>query len=313
MIDGTLNTGPAPVPGKRLNTDRDTVAVTSGQRTTGTKAVRRHFDSVTAMVDYIEGTEPLASQPTSSVYDHGRDWTLGLNYRESLKLARDGWRDASMINEVARIVESVETSIGDAMVKRVSRRRDMVGPRLDVGRLIGGDPKCAIRTVVTKRPGAGPVVRIVFNVCTSAGVSGMAMAKRGAVVCAVAELLKGAGWSTEIVMLSHNEIWCRGGGSTEHTTSVQIKHSDQDMDIGDLLFSLAHPAMFRRLGFATLERETKTIPGGYGQVPGDIPADLYGDVTLAKGYHLREIDRDPIKWAIDQLKGIGLINSDQGE
>ena len=60
---------------------------------------------------------------------------------------------------------------------------------------------------------------------------------------------------------------CTNSGSEWQIASVNVKDYKEQLDIKKLCFPLAHPSMFRRFGFAWLERSTDMKEGfayGYG-------------------------------------------------
>jgi hypothetical protein len=48
------------------------------------------------------------------------------------------------------------------------------------------------------------------------------------------------------------------------TFAIRVKYADQPLDLANLCFCIGHPAMFRRLGFAGIERCPAPQQTGYG-------------------------------------------------
>jgi hypothetical protein len=180
---------------------------------------------------------------------------------------------------------------------------DLSGDVVDVGTFLTGEPECMIAPVMVPTPGTGRVVRIVVPTAVSASVSADTVRARGAAIVALVDVLARCG--------NRLEVWSWSGvshGSRGRTsTAVLVQAADQPLDMGRIMFALAHPAWLRRIMFGVWENpangNTPAIVtergSGYGtpeSTPpkdGDLPDDDGPSIVLPM---LRARD----DWSVDK-------------
>lgn len=230
-------------------------------------------------------------------------------FGEAVKLAIEGWDEGT--ERVRQFRDALYASIASKIV-RTEFVPDVEGVAFDVGQLLTGEPEHWFRPEEVIEEAPGRVVRIVFNISASGGVSADVMIARGAATAALAELLEIAGNRCEVI-LAHAVT---GLGLLRHESYVTIKRAENQVDSARLAFALAHPATLRRLSWSAREQEDDRVrkligPGGsYGQpAPATERGDVYIGEALGGNAQWRDMD-SAIQWVRDQLVKQGVILSD---
>lgn len=275
---------------------------------------RRIYESMQALVaasTHDRTMMPWYSPPSSKREDDA-EWHGG-SVAEVATLARHGWEG------VVAETDALASRITDAVVKqrvitRWEQQRDVAGGRVDVGRYLAGEPDCMIRSRRRQRRGAAKVVRIVVPTTYSASVSEDVVRRRGAAVVALVDVLNRAGNRLEI--WSWNQIMI---GNNRESIATKVQDAADPVNMGRIMFALAHPGMLRRIVFGVQENPAVfdeawiTARGsGYGMPckkdpqPGDIPGDGDGptvSLPLLKPGEPWTVD-DSVAWIIRELDRI---------
>jgi hypothetical protein len=175
-------------------------------------------------------------------------------YDEAVAVAGTGW------NKGAERVAKIRASL-DAVVQRmtVANCAQMIygveGEWVDIGRIATGEPECCGSWHDQGEGASQKVVKIVANVAVSCGVSAETIFARGAATLAAVDLLESLGFRCE--------VWASKGcsGRVQSEFHTLVKEASQPVELDRLAFCLCHPAMLRRLYFATMET--------FGINPGD--------------------------------------------
>lgn len=233
-------------------------------------------------------------------------WDLGAGFEGAMKLALHGWPEG------AATVQKVSAKLFDRISSQVEREYpvyDTEGQGIDVSRFLDGEPECWQRMETRITEGQGRrIYRLVFNMTASCGVDASVMLAKGAAVVALCELLEFSGHGVEI-----NAVLANFSCVEQH---VRIKDSDQPLDLPRVAFAIAHPAMFRRLGFSMLElldgatrsKLGVTSHGGYGRVA-EAQKSEQGDIYIGGSvYGERQWTsmEASAQWVVDQLKKQGI-------
>ena len=130
-------------------------------------------------------------------------------------------------------------------------------------------------------------------------------------ICALVDAIEYAGHRTEVIC---NEATSMGQDSNSRKgmnkergwfeTSVVVKKSSQPLEMTDLAFCLAHPAMLRRIMFSVAEIEGwSDVSSGYG-----IPAEATnkGDLYVEEVFSGSVSDEKAISWVLDELCKLGI-------
>jgi hypothetical protein len=118
-----------------------------------------------------------------------------------------------------------------------------------------------------------PIVTLVVNIAAHFGISAKAKANYGAAVVAVIDRLESAGRRVEVYAAE-----ATSNGQQRFFMAWLVKAAGEHLDLGALSYSVAHPAVHRRIGFAVKERSSLQQDAGYGQ-PETLNADDMTDVA----------------------------------
>lgn len=276
-------------------------------------AVARTFDSFTEYVEFGKGERPDRNSgknaSTEAGTPKGKSWDLNTGLQGALELAEAGWSDVR--DEMEAMTNDIASRVQQVTRLTLMPRMDVVGVAVDVGAYMTGEPECMVLPELKQMPTDSPVVTLAVNVAASCSVDAKDLRKRGAVILALVEVLRIVGIPAEIWMLME----VTQGATDSFTHAVRLLATDQPIDTDEIAFALAHPAAFRRIGFAAMERETEVDIGwGYG-IPRKDPSSWTTEVlrpTVSVGGgrsgdgNLGEIITKPVDWILETLKGLGL-------
>jgi len=224
-------------------------------------------------------------------------------------LAREGWTAGE---QRARSLSDQFLATVAPYIQREEFNPDVHGVTFDVGTLLTGTPDHWLRLDTVESPDGGYVQRhcsILLNGAVSASVDSAVIVARGACVAALVHALTVAGVATTVTML-----WRTG----PYQGTLCLKTSDQDLDLARIAFCTAHPAMFRRLIFRSLEETCNTparaaqLSGNYG-VPNDPDPLPACDVYLGRMLYGETQWTDPAAadaWIKEQLRAFGVLRPD---
>lgn len=219
---------------------------------------RVQFESLSEMVDWTRATPRVWSQKSSSSEPATNSWDLGAGYVGALKLAQEGW-EAGIKNIAALAMVVPNNTI-------TTKEMSVAGDYPDVPRYLAGDPFNMVKRGKQRVP--KPAMTIVVNTVASASVKAKAMANYGAAMVALVDRLESRGIRVELLGAVSYDNLQRG----KATVAWTIKRAEDHLDLASIAFSLAHPACFRRLSFAAIERSPRELECWSYGVPGSIKA-----------------------------------------
>lgn len=200
----------------------------------------------------------------------------GLQWQEAVDMALgSGYLD--VVPEVDRYAAQVaDEIITQRMATTFEPTYDVAGGVVDIGRYLAGDPECMMLSSLIPISRAGRAVRLVVPVGHRQGITSDLILRRGAAVMALATLLQRAQHPLE--------IWAAPSCSSEDkpkvrlTYMVKVQAADESLDMGRVMFAVAHPSMLRRLAWSLRETESQevrdrfgvSLMGGYGQTPRNV-------------------------------------------
>lgn len=215
--------------------------------------VRYRHDSLEAVAHYIAATPRRWRSESSKgrTGEYGKyAWTLGASYDDALKLARDGWQEGAKRMATGLVRLPAIDSVPDYVF-------DVAGYLPDVGRYCAGMPDNMLR-YPDEEMGSKPVLTLAVNVCANWTTNADYMANFGLAVARYVDELEASGYRVELLA---------GTVTTDGTRVVNVwtvKRAADAMNLASVAFSIGHPAAFRRLGFALLERSAVPQMPGYG-------------------------------------------------
>lgn len=203
------------------------------------KLLVRHYDSMLDLVDH------LRTAPTQWRAGHAQrepeslGWDGAVGYAGALRLAQDGWPEGvRQIHALARLLPSGQLP---------TRGFGVAGEFPDVPRAIGGDPRCMVTRGARSKP--RPVVTIAVGLQMSAATTGRLAMNYGAALVGLIDRLEAQGVRIELHAAAAIQY-----GNMEVNAAVCLKQAGDPLDQSAIAFSIAHPAMFRRLMFGAWER-----------------------------------------------------------
>lgn len=234
------------------------------------KAIIKHHASLAALVRYIDNTPRLWSYGESVSTRASNNWDLNTGYEASLKLARDGWREgATHLAQGLASLPAIQTTS--------KRSYGVSGSRPSVSRAITNNPRCMIR----KRKGTQgqkPIVSIAVCVSANCNMDAEPMSNYGLAIARYVDELEAKGVRVELIAAIITRI---KGVRCVHTWTV--KEANSAMNLSDVAYSIGHPACFRRLGFALIERVPTPECGSYGQAQDLEASDLSTPAIILNG------------------------------
>lgn len=275
-----------------------------------------NFPSWGAFLD-VAGKRPRTYGASRRTTERGFSGTP--DFPSALALARDGWPEgrANVDKVSAELFNFISNDI-----QRENISFDVHGDFIDVARFVDNEPECwgVFETVKARGEGV-KLVRVLFNITASAGVSAKAMVAKGAVVTALVQLLEFAGHRVELTVCEGT----KGDKGGQFVTRILVKEFDQNLDLGRVAFAMAHPSMLRRLWFSLAEnlvdregygeefQREMEVGMGYGS-PIDVKAEegeIYvGASSTEKGTATAEINWTNPKaardWILEKLREQGV-------
>lgn len=227
-----------------------------------------HFLDVIEAVERGPYTWPTSSRESIGAPSyHGindADKKLGITcwdgtdtLEEALKLARYGWTEGRQLLSASLDAANVAMRTGRFKAEGL----DVAGAYPFVPNAVGGDPMCMV-TKGLEQAKSKPLFRILVNNAVSWNVTVATLLNRGAGILSWVDTLENAGFPTEVHCLYSLEEY-RSGNINKFTIAFPIKTAGQFLSVDRAAFMLAHPAMFRRIGFACYEFHKDLYESGF--------------------------------------------------
>lgn len=274
--------------------------------------LRRTFRDVYEMVAWNEW-RPESGTPDdrrASLVTDGwdSDWAGAKTYEEAREKFINGWPEA--VEKLQPNLDAIARSIATA-IPRPKMHNDVSGGMVDIGAHIEGFPEDMVVMRRTRRNVRA--VHVVANVAASAAVSTDTIRARGGLIAGLVMALDRLGAPVSVTVAGG----IRGYNGRIITHLLNIKDEGAPLDMGRVMFTLAHPAMLRRIMFASWENEPRDIVSEFGFVkgrgygyPADIPKELQGDVYLPKAHYSDKEWHEPeraVGYVLDQLRSLGVL------
>ncbi|MDT0270488.1 hypothetical protein RM844_29875 [Streptomyces sp. DSM 44915] len=223
-----------------------------------------------------------------------RDGWAGSGFQESLRLATDGWAQALPETDVS--IAALRERTGRRVRTTVLEPRwDVTGSEVDVGAFLAGVPECMVDAVPQQVTTRGRVVTLLVPAVCGHQVPTDHIRHRGLALAAFCSAIVTAGHSVE--------VWSGWGTNLPDgriAAVARVVSPAEPLDLGRLIFAMAHPAMLRRLWFAVWETEPepfvrRLLDANYGRSPFTcFPEDLPENARDA--YVLPDLDQDEQRW-----------------
>ncbi len=263
--------------------------------------------------DDLEKFWNYAMRDSSSRHKDSRnvacDWNGKISWEETKKMARKGWVDG--MKEIQKYTACIEPQICQ-QVMRPNPINAINGYSVDVGAYLSNIPECFHNREMVIQKSPGKIIKIVCSISASCAIKPEIIIQKGALVCALIDAIEYAGYRAEVICNESTSYGsdaasrrgeCKTNGWME--ISVVVKKANQSLDMCDLAFCLAHPAMLRRIMFSVMELNgwaDFAIAYGY-------PAEATnkGDLYIREIFSETVSNSEAIAWVIQQLSDLGIM------
>ena len=229
------------------------------------------YGNIDAVCDRLAEPLPEGSGNQSRRNQARQDWDLNLGYKGAYAAYTGGWAEG------ARKAEELAATLRPRpQGKRTALRRSVTGAFPNVGAYLAGAPD-SMYQVSSKAAQGRPYVHLYLPVSYSAFIEADTAFNKGCAMVAMIDALEAAGCRVAVTLTFKSAM--TGGTVVDR---VRVKDYADRLDIDQLIFTAAHPAFFRRIMFALIERSPVKVSrdstrGGYGHVAeltdADCPVD----------------------------------------
>lgn len=218
------------------------------------KRAAYQFDSAYEMETYIANAPRTWSYKSAESASHtGKSWDLSVGYAGACDLMRGGW-----IEGAQRVQKTLAAM--PPMTPAPVTRTDFYGHLPHVARFCAGAPDSMIRYDRDARNGSRPVLTLYCAINANCMERADAMANYGVAMAQYINQMETDGTRIELYAVFANEFQ----GGRRGSWCWRVKSADQPLDLAVLAFSVGHPAAFRRIGFAVMERSDIRAQSNYG-------------------------------------------------
>lgn len=218
-----------------------------------------HGESMSDVAEWLRSTPRRWDRiQHSETNDATTGWDLRTGLEGALRLAAEGWAEGAAKLHDRLMATPAPTNVHTEL------RYDVGGYFPDVARFTAGLPDHMVTRGKVK--GNPPVVRMVINGWASAMVNANEYMNFGVAIASMVDQLESHGRRVELDIMFV-------GNLSGHTYAVgwNVKRAGEHLDLNALAFSLAHPAAWRRIGFAMMERMAQHLQAssyGYSHTEG---------------------------------------------
>jgi len=235
-------------------------------------------------------------------------WSGWLTWEQAKTMTINGWREGML--EIEKYRAQILPIIAEKVL-RPKQVNSIAGYCVDVGSFLANEPECFLAHEFEERNYPGEIYKIVCSISFSAAMTPETIIQRGAMICALIDAIEYAGHRAEVVCndamsVGHSDEYRKGKyknlGWME--ISVVVKKTSQSLEMTDLAFCLAHPAMLRRIMFSVAEIEGwSDFASNYG-----FPAEATekGDIYLKEIFSGTVPDDKAINWVLEELTKLGI-------
>lgn len=224
------------------------------------KVVKEHFQSIHQMLENINKrpkNEVMRGRESAS-YTGSEDFTLTESWDKAIYLFKYGYTD---------ILEEIKTGMktNASFQKPVAKRRiktHVEGVVPHIPNAILGLPNSMIH--IQPNIQKTKAISIVYVKPASCMVDAREFVESGIAVLSTIHALEIRGFRVNLkVMFFNGKV-----GDERVFSTVDVKHYREHLDLHKLCFPIAHPSMFRRIGFKWLETTPEIEESGWARAYG---------------------------------------------
>lgn len=214
------------------------------------KVITESFDSLYELL-YEVDTRPKNAVMQQENSSHTGDFrfTGSNSYEEAEKLAKYGYTE--LLPKIREGMKSCSKKIEKKVIKkeRCLPKNMPVGYIPNVPNMLLGKPDSMINVIRT--PQKVKVIEIIYVMDGNCGTSKDLWIKTGAIVLEAIKFIERANIR---IKLSVCMYFAKSGNEIAIST-VKIKDFGEKLDLQKVCFPIAHPSMFRRIGFRWMETQ----------------------------------------------------------
>lgn len=262
---------------------------------------RQRFDSLHELGQFVRNTPRIWSVDHSKANTASRSWDLCAGFDGAVNMAINGWLEGA---------ERVQDALKEFPPKTPApdTRTDVYGFRPHVPRFCAGAPDSMVRHSPKADNGNGPVLTLIVPVNASCNTDAVYMANFGIAVAQYVNQLEMSGTRVELMACICNNWTYMNPASLRHSFSWTIKNADQPLDLAVIAFAIGHPAMWRRLGFAVMERTPIKESSCYAY--SQIPATLADIINAPVGAVILNGMQEAARYAATPAKALAHITKE---
>ena len=211
----------------------------------------------------------------------GDDTWAGATFDEALRLAVDGW--TVPLSEVEVTVGALRERAGlGTSVTSLEPVWDVTGSEVDVGAYLAGVPECMVDAVPRQVSRRGRVVSFLITGSYDHKTPHRQVRNRGLALAALCAAIIDAGHSVEI--WSGYATMVGAARDIRASGVARVITAGERLDVGRLIFAVAHPAMLRRLWFSVWDGQDAAVArtvsdANYGRPQPSAAEDLPAEVA----------------------------------
>lgn len=259
------------------------------------------YPNIDAICDKLAEPLPAGSLNESRGKSASDRWDLSLGYDGAYDAYTGGWAEGAR-----RAEELAATLAPRPMGTRTALRRSVTGAFPNVGAHLAGAPN-AMYQVSRKAAQGRPYVHLYLPVSYAARVDANTAFDKGCAMVALIDALETAGCRVAVTLTFASAL------ATRVVERYQVKGYGDRLDIDQIIFTAAHPAFFRRIVFALIERSPHKVSrdstrGGYGHVTPlreeDCPTDGNAVRVILPTLSVDDNGRTPESFLAEMVKGL---------
>ena len=276
--------------------------------------VKEHFKSIHQLLGVLNSrpnNSVMANEDSSQSGSY--DFTGSHSYEEAVQLFREGYKEIlpKIMSKMKRMEKDLSSEF--QFTKKIRPQNSIEGVVPNVPNAILGLPQSMID--MKRFPQKQKTLNIIYEMGANCGTNKELFINAGVVLLTAIKILETRRISVKLTL----GFMAGKANKQGNFPTVDLKDYGQRLDLQKLCFPLAHPSMFRRIGFKWLETNPditdKDFRFGYGRSPADETKewkDFVNQLNLPKNARvLRAQDIDQMKFDVGKLIDYLNINNAQ--
>lgn len=230
--------------------------------------VKEHFKSIHQLLSVLDSrpnNSAMKEQNSSKSGDYS--FTGSNSYEEAVTLFREGYKE--ILPKIMSKMKKMEKDLSSdfQFTKKIRPQNSIEGVVPNVPNAILGLPQSMID--MKRFPQKQKTLNIIYEMGANCGTDKELFIDAGVVLLTVIKILETRRISVKLTL----GFMAGTADKQGNFPTVDLKDYGQRLDLQKLCFPLAHPSMFRRIGFKWLETNPDITDGsfafGYGRSPAE--------------------------------------------